>query len=66
MCEAGGNRFDAAVLDGIVSVLGSQSWLINKSNLDQLSRVLVAGLNNRKPALRVLYKSQSKMLPVIY
>ena len=65
LCEAAGNRFAAAILDGIGSELGSQCGCYNKSSSDQLSRMLVEGFNNSGPALHVLFKSQSKMLPGI-
>ena len=48
-----------------VSFAHKVGWC-KKSSSDHLSRMLVAGLNNSKPAaLRVLYKSLTKMVPGI-
>ena len=46
-----------------VSLAHKVGWC-NKSSSNQLSRMLMAGLNNNKPAFYILYKSQCKMSPL--
>ena len=61
MCEAGGIRFDVAVIDE-VSLAKKVADATNLELQTSYQVRLVVGLNNSRPALRALQKSQSKIL----
>ena len=64
MCEANGIRFDVAVIDevSLAKKVADATNLVQTKLQTSYQVRLVAGLNNSRPALRVLHKSQSKIL----
>ena len=64
MCEANGIRFDVAVIDevSLAKKVADATNLVQTKLQTSYQVRLVAGLNNSWPALRVLQKSQSKIL----
>ena len=64
MCEANGIRFDDAVIDevSLAKKVADTTNLVQTKLQTSYQVRLVAGLNNSRPALHVLQKSQSKIL----
>ena len=65
MCEANGIRFEVAVIDEVSlakKVADATNRYVQTKLQTSYQVRLVVGLNNSWPALRVLQKSQSKIL----
>ena len=64
MCEAGGIRFDVAVIDevSLAKKVADATNLVQTKLQTSYQVRLVVGLKNSRPALRALQKSQSKIL----